>query len=373
MKIREYLSHDADTIERIKATATFTPERGTSVKDRTQGLPPFEETIVQDIVRRWYGSDEEGRTRPSIAQIQLSSRCHHGLCLSLPDAGDTNRATSLDPRIFPPLLDSLLRLKVKWIDFSGGGEPTSHPEFGEFAQACAESGLGIGLLSDAAWSVGKMGDLVVEACSFVRVNLDACNQQVCDRLHRIGACEFEKVLRNVEKMVRQREKRKSHLVLGAETNLTQANMNFTEEIAALARDLGLDYIRFRAGQTGPDSLLPEQRERAEALLRELSAESHPFPVYHQIRLSSSARGCRISHFQLVVDPSGNLHACSAYGRRPDIRPFGNIFSRPADELWLCSEHLKTIRKPDESPCTVSDCRWHLCNHLLPDSQTGTTS
>jgi sulfatase maturation enzyme AslB (radical SAM superfamily) len=229
-----------------------------------------------------------------------------------------------------------------------------------------ESGLGVGLLTDAAWSVGKMADLVVEVCSFVRVDLDACNQQVHDRIRHTGSSRFQRVLQNVEKMARHRERRSSHSVMGAEINLTQANMNFAEEMTALARDLGLDYVRFRAGQAGPDSLLPEQRERVESLLQELDGELRSFPVYGEIRSSGPASGCRMSHFQLVVDASGDLHGCSDFRQRPDVRPFGNIHSRPVDQLWLGPERLKVVQELGESPCLIGDCRWHQCRHLLPD-------
>jgi MoaA/NifB/PqqE/SkfB family radical SAM enzyme len=365
LRIRDYLNIGADRIQQIKATATFPPAAESCNHDWPLNCPPFEESIVKDIVRQQLDAKGKAAAYPAIVQIRLFSASDHRSIRCWSDAEGQTPAASLDTRGSTQLVDGLLRLKAKWVDFSGG-EPTLHPEFRRIARTCVDKGLRNRLLTSAGRHDDKMAEFLVEVFSFVSVHLDAGSQQVYDRIHRTGSGEFQRVLRNVEKMVWHREQRKSHSALGAEMNLIQTNMNFTEEIAALARDLGLDYVRIRIGQTGPNSLLPEQRERAEVLLRELRAEFHPFPVYGQISLPSPVPGCRMSHFRLVVDATGDLHACQEFQSRPHLRPFGNILTQPIDELWLCPEHRNVLRELDNSPCPVSDCPWHGYNCLLPE-------
>jgi radical SAM protein with 4Fe4S-binding SPASM domain len=365
LRIRDYLNTGADRIEQIKATATFPQTAESCSRELTLSFPPFEESIVKHIVSQQSDVKQKARAYPAIVQIQLPSisDCHN-IC-SRSYAESQRPGTCVDSQGFTRLIDDLLRLKAKWVDFSGG-EPTLCPEFRRLTRSCVDKRLRVKLLTDAGWHDDKMVGFVVEVFSFVGVNLDAGSQQVYDRIHHTEWGEFQSVLRNVEKMIRYREQQKSHLVIGAEVNLTQANMNFTEEIAALARDLRLDYVRFRAGQTTHDSLLPEQRETTEVLLRELKDVLHHFPVYWQISSSKPVSGCRMSRFQLVVDASGDLHTCPEFSLLPQLRSFGNIHDKPLNELWLCPEHRKTLIELDESPCPVSDCPWRGCNRFLPE-------
>jgi len=365
LRIRDYLNTGADRIERIKATASFPQTAETGCQDLTPGFPPFEEAIVKDVVRQQLDAKGKAGAYPAIVRIRLPSASDHPCNRCWFDVENKTSTVSLEARSFTQFVDGLLRLKAKWIDFSGG-EPTLYPQFRRLARICVDKGLRIRLLTNAAWHDDKMAEFLVEVFSFVSINLDAESQQVYDRIHHTESGEFPRVLRNVEKMVRHREQQQLRLVLGAEVNLTQANMNFTEEIAALAGDLGLDYVRFRAGQTTSDSLLPEQGETTEVLLRELKDVLHPFPVYWQISSSKPGSGCRMSRFQLVVDAPGELHVCPEFRRRPLLRPFGNIQDKPVDELWLCAKHRKALGELDRSSCPVDDCLWHGCNRFLPE-------
>jgi MoaA/NifB/PqqE/SkfB family radical SAM enzyme len=354
-----------DRIEKIKATASFPPAAGNSRQDLTLKCPPFEESVLEDIVRRQSGIQGKIEGYPAVVQIQLAPASDYGRAGRTSSPQSIARASSINTESLTRLIDGLTRLKAKWVDFSDG-EPVLHPEFGPLARSCVDNGLKVKLLTNAAWHDDEMVEFLVEVFSFVSVNLDAGSQQVYDRIHHSKPGDFQGVLKNVEDLVRHREECRSQLVLGAEANLTQWNMNFTEEIAALARDLGLDYVRFRAGRTGPDFLLPEQRETAEALIRELINGFHPFPIHCQIAPSEPVDGCRISHFQLVVDACGDFYVCPEFRQRHDLRPFGNILDQSADELWLGPEHQKTLTEVDRSPCPVVDCPWCGYNRFLPE-------
>ncbi len=331
-------------------------------------MPPFESAVVEHILQRLSRTDEEIPWYPSLAQVLLSSppAAHRTDCASA-GRGAVRTAFS-DPCCCRGLIRGLVSLKVGFVDFSGGGEPTLHPEFHELAQACIRGGLGLALTTNAAWSQAQSTDILLDGFSFLRIALDASNDQVHDRIHgRSGSRDFQKVLGNVERLMRERERRGSRLIAGGEALLTQANMNFVEEITGLARDLGLDYIRFRA-ETGPsDSLLPEQRETVGKLIEELKAAVHPFPVFEQVRIHGSGSGCRILPFHLVIDPCGDLYACSHFHQRPDLPCFGNLLSQPADKLWLGLAHSQTIKSLRAHQCNIHDCPWRFCPNLPQDA------
>ncbi len=370
MKVRDYLNMNAERIEQIKDTTTFARETETPKRNRMTRLSVFEQAVVQEIKRKLGHAARLNRAYPSITQLLLSPMPDDECPGCASGARRSSGGLFLDSGSLSKLIQGLLSLEADFVDFSGGGEPTRHPGFCGLVRAFIRSGFRLSLLTEANWSDGQTAAILAEDFAFLRVNLDASNDQVYHRIHRPSdSGEFQTVLRNVEKLIRERDKRRSPLVVGVEATLTQANMNFMEEIAGLAKDLGLDYVQFRAGGVGSDSLLTEQKERAERLVEELRIAIQPFPVYHRITSLKSTPGCRAARFQLTIDVSGDLYPCSCFQQRPDLRPLGNIFSQPANSLWRGQKHLEAIRVLNASECPVSDCRWHFLNHLLPDIKT----
>lgn len=66
----------------------------------------------------------------------------------------------------------------------------------------------LSLLSNGVWLDQESIDLLIEGFSFLRVNLDAASDEVYNRIHRPPAPrEFQKVLRNLEKIANLREKK----------------------------------------------------------------------------------------------------------------------------------------------------------------------
>lgn len=364
MRVQDYLGLDAKRMERIKATTTFVPPAEIHEGSQAEDLPPFEGAVVRDIIQRSRRAGKEVGSYPSLAQVVL---CRSGDHQRSDCASDVQRGGLI---LFPAseglkiLVPNLRSLKVSFIDISGGGEPTLYPDFHQVAQTCRKGGFRLALETNGVWSNVQTADSLVHYFSFLRINLDASNDQVYDRIHGPGQSrEFQRVLSNVERLIREKQRAGSQLIVGGEALLTQTNMNFVEEISALARDVGLDYIRFRAGTELSDSLLPEQRERAGKLIEETKARVAPFPVYEQVSVHRAGYGCRISPYQLVIDSSGRLYACSRFYQRPDLRSFGNLFSQPADKLWLGLDHSRTIKLLRTSECSIHDCPWRFCSNL----------
>lgn len=352
MKLKEYLNMDDRAIRQIKETTTFFPASYECKQDQTPYIPPFEKAVIERINHRLNSEEGQYRLSPSLARVVLPST----------GEGDCSGAD------FSRLMQGLLWLRVGLIDFSGGGEPTLQPDFHKYTQGCIGSGIDMGLLTCATWTDGQTVDVVVDNFSFLRVNLDASNDQVYNSIHHPEhPYLFQQVIKNIERVIYERDRRKSQLVVGAETQLTQANMNFMEEITGLARDLGMDYVQLRIGRSR-DSLLPEQIEMVRKLAEELKSVFHPFPVYVQIDTPGINSGCRLAQFQLTVDATGEIYSCSCFRRKSSSRSWGNIFKQPIEKIWLNSRHRQGIESLERESCNLSECRWNFCSDLLSFSR-----
>jgi MoaA/NifB/PqqE/SkfB family radical SAM enzyme len=365
MRIRDYLNLDAEAVAELKATTTFHQQIGNRKASHTERLSPPQRAVMEGVLSAKKRSEKGPLRFPALAQILLSNVCNHG-CPGCPFGTQCKKDHAfMAPDHFAALLDALVSLKVRLIEISGGGEPTLHPDFKGFARSCVNKGFRLGMLTTGAWREAGTLKLVVEVFSSLQISLDASNHQVYNRVHHPpGPGEFQKVLENIEAVARKRETENPKLVLGAEVRLRQTNMNFIEEITLLARDLGMDYARFRAARTGPDCLLAEQAARAKRLIEELKTRHDTFPLYEDIRDDRAQRRCEFSRLLLVITPAGDAYACPHLFRRPKIASFGNLFADNPEKIWFGAERARTIQFLGERPCRIDECRWRSCNDLL---------
>jgi radical SAM protein with 4Fe4S-binding SPASM domain len=232
---------------------------------------------------------------------------------------------------------------------------------------CVNEGFGLSLLTNGTSLDSTAARLLVEGFSFLIVNLDASNDEVYDQVHRPpGAREFQKVLANIDRVVRERNRGGSKLTVGAQMRLCQANVNFVEQTTRLARDTGVDYIQFRIDQRAPDALLPDQIDQVNSLILELRHEYAPFPVHGDIESPGPTGGeCSACPGQLVVNPAGDVYPCPHFSKLPQVTCLGNILALPGEELWFGAGHKTVMQRLREFDCPVRQCRWRAYGDRSP--------
>ncbi|MDI6414467.1 radical SAM protein [Solobacterium moorei] len=95
------------------------------------------------------------------------------------------------------LLNELADLKVKSVEFSGGGEPTTHPDIIEIIRHAKSLGLNIGIVTNGN-SLEKLFP-VLDAFTFIRISLDAATKDKYQFVH--GVNTFESVINNISVMI----------------------------------------------------------------------------------------------------------------------------------------------------------------------------
>lgn len=340
MKIKEYLESDPETKEKLRSIATFFTPECMTLKNGGCQLSPFEEEIIRWILPEARRAVRGEIAYPAVARICLTNSCLHNCSGCLFADNRTKEKYFLDSNNFGTLLQGIHSLKVKLVDLTGGGEPTLHPRFKAFARMCSKEGFKLACLTNGTWTDPDLINLLSDGFSFIRINMDASNQEVYNRIHHPPAQgEFQRMLDNQEKLVMEKEKRKSDLIVGAKVWISQANMNFLEETTNLAKDMGLDYIQFQIRKDSSESLTSEQVRSVNQLLRELKHKFHSFLVYSEFEEGEAPYRCLVSNLQLTVDPKGNVYSCLFHPDRPDSVCLGNILNQPVDKLWFDSETI----------------------------------
>lgn len=95
------------------------------------------------------------------------------------------------------MLNELADPKVKSVEFSGGGEPTTHPDIIEIIRHAKSLGLNIGIVTNGN-SLEKLFP-VLDAFTFIRISLDAATKDKYQFVH--GVNTFESVINNISVMI----------------------------------------------------------------------------------------------------------------------------------------------------------------------------
>ena len=349
----------------LRKMTTFSDRMHRSGQTERILVDPFEKNKILRMHSVAKEILEGGMPHPLMAVVYPSYVCNHN-CQGCPYQelnGEQN--VFLDPKNFAELLKSLHGLEVKSIEFSGGGEPTLHPEFCELVKQSANEGFELGLLTNGSLVSGPMADLVVEHFTYIMVNIDASDVQVYNQIHRPPEIYgFQTILKNLEEVISKKNQKNSKLTVGAKVMVCQTNMNFIEDVVNLSKDIGCDYILFKPMRNAKDSLLPEQVGRVDDLIKTLQEKCHPFLICGGAKGSKTNRKCWLSPIHIVVDPLGDVYPCCHYQYRRESIRMGNLFKEPIEKIWFGQRHKDVLRDLKIEECNLYACRWHYYNEIM---------
>ncbi len=222
----------------------------------------------------------------------------------------------------------------------------------------------------------------------VNISIDGADANTYDTLR--GCKGGWKILQQaVEKLVRDRERRRLPLAVNAVCVLSPATLPQVRQLAALCESLGFDSLGFMPIQEIPSvnavypdalrDLWTDQAKRAQVesvvetidwlLARDRANEGIPLensrayleaiPLAFLGRQSPSA--CVTGHLYTFIDPYGDVFPCWTYHewKRP---PIGNVRDMPWPQLWRSEAYRRS--REETSKCRACFWNCHLEENLM---------
>lgn len=319
------------------------------------------------------------RPAPVNVEIDLSNRCSLG-CEWCHFAYTHTRGPLTGKRLKPigavgggDLMDSVLALKivdqlseagVRSLTWTGGGEPTLHPDFDTIIGYTAAAGLEQGLYTHGGHIGEQRADTLKQHLTFVYVSLDAADKQ--DYRRDKGVDRFDAACSGVRWLV----KAKGLATVGVGFLLTEENWRRAGEMVTLSRRLGADYAQFRPtiryDQDDPDTPSENTAWLSEAIDGLAWLEDEPgvevdldrFRGYRDWQ-GHSYRTCWWSGMQTVITPNGSVWTC-VNKREHAAALLGSLASERFEDLWARNRTASV-----DGACRVM-CRGHLSNLALDE-------
>jgi MoaA/NifB/PqqE/SkfB family radical SAM enzyme len=292
--------------------------------------------------------------------------------------GRPDRQRGLEVGVLKGFLARARDMGLRAVTWSGGGEPTTHPDFLGGVRAAAEVGVEQGLMTNGFFPA-DYAPAVGETVRWVRVSLDTLDR---DRYRQKKAIDaLPRVLSTIRRLLRH------PATVGVNMNLAVWNADELLPMARWCRDEGVGYFQVR-----PVLGLPFEMARTAAY------RSQPRLDWDQLRADlEAAEGLSTSGFRVAVswdkfvdvhDPSGNFgrtysgclyhYLCCVLNADGDLCvcmyhlgdrafTFGNIYEETVEAIWAGPKRREVVgmcaTALDLSSCQVC-CKGHEVNKLL---------
>lgn len=311
---------------------------------------------------------------PRTMEFFLSNVCNHACtgCHSRYLHKDKNKFLDFD--VLKEVVTDFAELGVEGVEISGGGEPLMYPQIIPALAFMRSKGLKVGMFSNGTLITDELIEFLVQNLLFLRIAFDAATPETYKKIH--GRDDFERLIDNLKKLIGYRSKGSGsgakgpgigQATVGAKYLVSTRNWQELAAAAELAREIGLDYLQFKALRASRFTLegdtLKKAREEAERA-KEFSGDD--FQVFGSLQKTKPAGRCFLNPIHPVIDANGDMYLCAFFHHRQDEHKIGNVYEKSFPEIWYSERHFQAFKSTKPKECAVFDCPFHEAGVLARD-------
>lgn len=327
-----------------------------------------------DLKPAWHTRDVEmlrmgKRIVPPHVQLILSDLCNHDCpwcayrMTGYPSNQHFGEAGSNNPKRFIPtskafeILEDCATLGVQSVEFTGGGEPTVHPDHLEIFDRANAHGLKLALVTNGCLLRDRW-EQILKRFSWIRVSLDAGTPETYAAVRRTTPVNFGRALANIARLSALGGPK-----IGVSFIVMKENAHECGEAARLAKLAGAESIRFAAffstdrnyyADWDPEAEIPTSTDdfRIINMVEQRRRDLVSRPDYDR---------CGYQHFNVYIGGDQNIYRCcdTAYNDRGNL---GSIKNRRFKDWWSDPATAKLYREFDAKGCDL--CAFNGKNRVL---------
>jgi radical SAM protein with 4Fe4S-binding SPASM domain len=242
------------------------------------------------------------------------------------------------------ILDDCKAMGVKAIQFTGGGEPTVHPDFVDIVEYAQSLGFDTALVTNGNMLVEERHRRVLKKMTWVRVSIDAAKPQTYMEMRGVGYGAWRRLVDGVDMFNQDIKDLEDRPVFGAGFVTTPENWTEMYDAAWLYRSWGFDNIRIGL-MFNPDNDNPYKQIRYKMNYLALKAiedfdGNGDFRVINRVseKLGELTQGspdfdfCSYQHFTTYIGGDLNVYRCCVYAYHHH-GIVGSIKEQGFKELW----------------------------------------
>lgn len=324
----------------------------------------------------------EGRVvAPVHVRIKPINRCNHNCwyCAYRVDHLQLGAEMDENDRIpdikMAEIVDDIISMGVKAVTFSGGGEPLLYKRLPETVARLASTGVRVATLTNGANLQGRMSDAFAEHGTWVRISLDAWDDDSYVRARGVRAGDFTRLMENIRAFTR----RSTRCVLGISMIVGRDNHLHIAELCARLKDLGVNHIKISGAVVGNEAAANNAYHAAikGAVAAQIDAARHlegdGFAIlnhYHDLdgRFAKDYTSCPFLMFLTVIGADQVVYTCQdkAYTMAGRL---GSIKEQSFRQFWFSLENRDRLFGFDPSRSCAHHCVTHGKNLAIRELLT----
>jgi len=274
----------------------------------------------------------------------------------------------LDKELLFKVIDEFSRLGIKGINFTGGGEPLTHPALTELMEHADSQGIDVGIITNGVLLDEEKTRRLARIAKFIRISLSSSSAKSYAKLHKTPENSFPKLIENLNLL--GGFAKKTQALTGVLFLLDSRTEGELLETVKLVKESGLKFIEIRSIKNTPiftpGALKPQFRDLTQEAGK-LASEDFRIIVRDELFRSGDDFGknyktCHIHEFVTSISAEGDVYLCCEFEGRKEYA-FGNIKDQVFSDIWLSEERRKIIENLDLKKCYAC-CKGDGINNLF---------
>lgn len=307
---------------------------------------------------------------PVHVRVKPINRCNHSCwyCAYRADNLQLGADMEINDRMPPAklfeMIDDFIELGVAAVTFSGGGEPLLYKELPDAIERLARGGIKTAALTNGGNLKGAMADAFAAHGTWIRVSLDAWDDDSYSRSRGVGKGAFTALLNNMRAFAARR----SSCVLGVSLIVSHDNAPHVEEICTLLKETGVNHVKISGAvisNTVTENnayhqvIADDVRKAIDAISYLNNDDFMIIDHYHEMEdlFIKDYKSCEISRLLTVVGADCEVYTCQDKAYTESGR-LGSIANQRFKDFWLSAEAQARLAAVDPSRI----CRHHCVAH-----------
>lgn len=287
---------------------------------------------------------------PTMAIVYPTYSCNMR-CFGCISNAENAHPANVDVAVFDALINDFADMGGETVEFSGGGEPTLHPKFGDLIDIVASRNLQFGMITNGTRPDACSLALAYAGCRYLRISVYTSNQ-----------------LDSVRRITERRNTSGSKCRIGGKILLGSSSVPALEWLSEEILNAGVDFISIKAKRHCSDDpeLLPEEgRADIQQTIRRI-ADRWPGRVFGGITKTHQRGGCWLSPLHTVVDALGTVWVCCYYQDRVEDISIATLTGERGSfrDAWYSPAHRDAMQRVIIPECDFYDCRFHVYHDVM---------
>lgn len=321
---------------------------------------------------------------PILIEFDPSNACNHGcyFCISsyihLPESKhlETYNKSIMKREILMKACESFVKMGVRAVNWTGGGEPTVNPHLKEAIQYLGKNNIKMGMFTNGTlFDKFDLFDTLVDNMTWVRISVDAGTPETYNSIRRSrDNQDWDKMISNLEKLIQHNKSKNNKIDIGVGFVITPDTYKEIVDFAKVFSKYDIAYCQYKPEVVNREREGGIQRDqdfwinKVTPLLDEAKSilgskfQMNGYKLQDLINdptlYGRTYSKCLGSQVQPCVGADGHVYVCTNH-RGYKQYSYGNLYEKSFEEIWDDIQTRQQVMNQIENVECFSNCT-ELC-------------